>query len=112
MGFIYGMFEIVLRCYSRCTNDQGTVTIFQYGAGTAGVMRTLGKYMAASGGMFAYVSVPYSGPIQLTTYRVFMGVGSIIRHDSEFRAAELWAQHRRKQAPFVHPRRDLPYLTR
>lgn len=32
----------------------GTVTIFQYGAGTAGVFRTLGKYMGASGGMFAY----------------------------------------------------------
>lgn len=31
----------------------GTVTIFQYGAGTAGVFRTLGKYMGASGGMFA-----------------------------------------------------------
>lgn len=37
MGFIYG-----------------TVTIFQYGAGTAGVFRMLGKYMSASGGMFAY----------------------------------------------------------
>ncbi|KIY00114.1 uncharacterized protein Z520_03799 [Fonsecaea multimorphosa CBS 102226] len=32
MGFIYG-----------------TVTIFQYGAGQAGVMRTLGKYMLGSG---------------------------------------------------------------
>ncbi|RMZ88169.1 hypothetical protein DV736_g4603, partial [Chaetothyriales sp. CBS 134916] len=49
MGFIYG-----------------TVTIFQYGAGQAGVMRTLGKYMLASGGMFG----------------LFMGVGSIIRSDS------------------------------
>ncbi|EXJ73124.1 uncharacterized protein A1O5_04273 [Cladophialophora psammophila CBS 110553] len=35
MGFIYG-----------------TVTIFQYGAGQAGVMRTLGKYMLGSGAMF------------------------------------------------------------
>ena len=38
MGFVYG-----------------TVTIFQYGAGTAGVMRTLGKFMVGSGSMFAYV---------------------------------------------------------
>lgn len=30
----------------------GTVTIFQYGAGQAGVMRLLGKYMLASGSMF------------------------------------------------------------
>ena len=38
MGFIYG-----------------TVTIFQYGAGQAGVMRTLGKYMLGSGSMFGSV---------------------------------------------------------
>ncbi|RMZ81247.1 hypothetical protein DV737_g2544, partial [Chaetothyriales sp. CBS 132003] len=61
MGFIYG-----------------TVTIFQYGAGQAGVMRTLGKYMLASGGMFG----------------LFMGVGSLIRSDSAPAAAhmapELW----------------------
>jgi Reactive mitochondrial oxygen species modulator 1 len=35
--------------------NAGAVTIFQYGAGQAGVMRTLGKYMVASGGMFGYV---------------------------------------------------------
>ncbi|KIW16365.1 hypothetical protein PV08_06416 [Exophiala spinifera] len=35
MGFIYG-----------------TVTIFQYGAGHAGVMRTLGKYIVGSGATF------------------------------------------------------------
>lgn len=34
---------------------EGTVTIFQYGAGPNGVMRTLGKYMLGSGGMFGYV---------------------------------------------------------
>ncbi|KAJ9655461.1 subunit of TIM23 translocase complex [Neophaeococcomyces mojaviensis] len=72
MGFIYG-----------------TVTIFQYGAGTAGVMRTLGKYMAGSGGMFA----------------VFMGVGSIIRSDADQRALQMWrAQYR---TPIIHPRSDM-----
>lgn len=30
----------------------GTVTIFQYGAGPNGVMRTLGKYMLGSGATF------------------------------------------------------------
>ena len=30
----------------------GTVNIFRYGAGTTGIMRTLGQYMAASGATF------------------------------------------------------------
>lgn len=33
----------------------GAVTIFQYGAGPNGVMRTLGKYMLGSGATFGYV---------------------------------------------------------
>ncbi|EXJ90042.1 hypothetical protein A1O3_03110 [Capronia epimyces CBS 606.96] len=37
MGFIYG-----------------TVTVFQYGAGQAGVTRTLGKYMLGSGATFRH----------------------------------------------------------
>ena len=36
--------------------EAGTVTIFQYGAGQAGVMRTLGRYMLMSGGTFGYAS--------------------------------------------------------
>lgn len=34
----------------------GTVTIFQYGAGQAGVMRTLGKYIVGSGATFRHAS--------------------------------------------------------
>ncbi|KAJ5989328.1 hypothetical protein N7481_004538 [Penicillium waksmanii] len=33
----------------------GTVTIFQYGAGPNGVMRTLGKYMLGSGATFGVI---------------------------------------------------------
>ena len=51
MGFIYGKCFAVAKDPSSIIT--GTVTIFQYGAGTAGVFRTLGKYMGASGGMFA-----------------------------------------------------------
>ncbi|KEF58552.1 uncharacterized protein A1O9_06478 [Exophiala aquamarina CBS 119918] len=32
----------------------GVVTVFQYGGGQAGIMRTLGKYMVGSGATFRY----------------------------------------------------------
>ena len=59
MGFIYGERDF-LPCPASgmLTAGLGTVTIFQYGAGTAGVARTLGKYMMGSGSLFA--SVEYS----------------------------------------------------
>ena len=96
MGFIYG-----------------TVTIFQYGGGQAGVMRTLGKYMLGSGSMFGYathISLNSTlDSLSLTDCRLFMGIGSIIRNDSPDMAlmmpmrSEILArtQHR----PFVHSRR-------
>lgn len=34
--------------------QSGTVNIFRYGAGTQGIMRTLGQYMAVSGTTFGY----------------------------------------------------------
>lgn len=33
----------------------GTVNIFRYGAGSQGIMRTLGQYMGASGATFGFV---------------------------------------------------------
>ena len=43
-----------LRSHQDFTNgNAGVVTIFQYGAGSAGVMRMLGKYMVGSGATFA-----------------------------------------------------------
>jgi hypothetical protein len=52
MGFIYGSVYPTAQWFSPLIYFLGTVTIFQYGAGQAGVVRTLGKYMIASGGMF------------------------------------------------------------
>jgi Reactive mitochondrial oxygen species modulator 1 len=34
----------------------GTINIFRYGAGTNGVMRTLGQYMAGSGATFGFAA--------------------------------------------------------
>lgn len=57
MGFIIGKLDLIrslsltIRC-SKSLPDSGTVTIFQYGAGPNGVMRTLGKYMLGSGATF------------------------------------------------------------
>ncbi|KAF4587341.1 mitochondrial genome maintenance protein Mgr2 [Ophiocordyceps camponoti-floridani] len=45
----------------------GTVNIFRYGAGSQGVMRTLGQYMGASGATFGF----------------FMSIGSVIRSDAD-----------------------------
>ncbi|KAK7737301.1 subunit of TIM23 translocase complex [Cytospora paraplurivora] len=44
----------------------GTVSIFRYGAGPNGIMRTLGQYMGASGATFGF----------------FMSIGSVVRSDA------------------------------
>ncbi|VUC21393.1 unnamed protein product [Clonostachys rosea] len=58
----------------------GTVNVFRYGAGTNGIMRTLGQYMAASGATFGF----------------FMGVGSVIRTDADPKFNELYMQAQRR----------------
>ncbi|PKS09520.1 hypothetical protein jhhlp_004137 [Lomentospora prolificans] len=52
----------------------GTTTIFRYGPGPNGIMRTLGQYMAASGATFGF----------------FMSIGSVIRTDAHPVAQELY----------------------
>ncbi|KFH47540.1 hypothetical protein ACRE_016090 [Hapsidospora chrysogenum ATCC 11550] len=58
----------------------GTVNIFRYGAGTNGIMRTLGQYMAGSGATFGF----------------FMGIGSVIRTDADQHIHDMYMQAQRR----------------
>ncbi|OOO06977.1 Reactive oxygen species modulator 1 [Aspergillus oryzae] len=83
----------------------GTVTIFQYGAGPNGVMRTLGKYMLGSGATFGFwlygklylANQYFSPPISL-----FMSIGSVIRTEGPHNDAWL----RARGPPMMLPRQS------
>ncbi|PGH09874.1 hypothetical protein AJ79_05601 [Helicocarpus griseus UAMH5409] len=68
----------------------GTVSIFQYGAGPNGVMRTLGKFMVGSGATFGF----------------FMSIGSVIRTEGPVGSYEAWA--RARGPPMMIPRQYHP----
>ncbi|KAI9172515.1 mitochondrial genome maintenance protein Mgr2 [Paramyrothecium foliicola] len=63
MGFIYGTFNV-----------------FRYGAGSQGVMRTIGQYMGASGATFGF----------------FMAIGSVVRSDADPKMHELYMRAQRR----------------
>ncbi|KAK3186777.1 subunit of TIM23 translocase complex [Lecanicillium sp. MT-2017a] len=58
----------------------GTLSIFRYGAGTQGIMRTLGQYMGASGATFGF----------------FMSIGSVIRSDADPKFHEMFKRAQRR----------------
>jgi hypothetical protein len=97
-----------------CLHCEGSVTIFQYGAGPNGVMRTLGKYMLGSGGMFGYVLSFNCFGIQ--TFQVtdnsppydslFMSIGSVIRTEGPYNDAWLRARGPPMMLPRQHPLRS------
>ncbi|KAJ5601337.1 Protein mgr2 [Penicillium lagena] len=87
----------------------GTVTVFQYGAGPNGVMRTLGKYMLGSGATFGYVGFEIRDFAHLSDKiahqlpllsRLFMSIGSVIRTEGPYNDAWL----RTRGPPMMLPR--------
>ncbi|EAU32321.1 predicted protein [Aspergillus terreus NIH2624] len=99
MGALMGSSKSPVACLVLAMADQfslavggimgfiiGTVTIFQYGAGPNGVMRTLGKYMLGSG----------------ATFGLFMSIGSVIRTEGPHNDAWL----RARGPPMMLPRQS------
>ncbi|KAI5467901.1 reactive mitochondrial oxygen species modulator 1-domain-containing protein [Mariannaea sp. PMI_226] len=58
----------------------GTVHIFRYGAGSNGIMRTLGQFMLGSGATFGF----------------FMSIGSVIRSDADPKLNEMYMRAQRR----------------
>ncbi|EFZ03979.1 hypothetical protein MHUMG1_08474 [Metarhizium humberi] len=83
MGFIFGTNTEQQPDSMVCSASNsmtGTVNIFRYGAGTQGIMRTLGQYMLVSG----------------TTFGFFMSIGSVIRSDADPKLHELYMRAQRR----------------
>ncbi|ROT40981.1 hypothetical protein SODALDRAFT_330703 [Sodiomyces alkalinus F11] len=70
----------------------GTYSIFRYGAGPNGIMRTLGQYMLGSGSTFGF----------------FMAVGSVIRSDASPIAEAAFRQAQRRPFIMSHPALQRP----
>ncbi|KAM0277472.1 hypothetical protein ACHAQH_005750 [Verticillium albo-atrum] len=70
----------------------GTVSIFRYGAGPNGIMRTLGQYMLGSG----------------TTFGFFMSIGSVIRSDTSPIVEQAYRQAQRRAFIMSHTTMQRP----
>ncbi|KAL8386990.1 hypothetical protein RB595_010240 [Gaeumannomyces hyphopodioides] len=98
----------------------GTVTVFRFGAGTNGVMRTIGQYMLASGTTFGYALPNLAPPGSMTrpsrpplTFghrknSFFMGIGSVIRSDSSPILQQAYAQAYRRPTIMAQQRAFRP----
>ncbi|RXG45404.1 hypothetical protein VDGE_02702 [Verticillium dahliae] len=70
----------------------GTVSIFRYGAGPNGIMRTLGQYMLGSGSTFGF----------------FMSIGSVIRSDTSPIVEQAYRQAQRRAFIMSQPAMQRP----
>jgi hypothetical protein len=83
--------------------------VFRYGAGTNGVMRTLGQYMLTSGATFGYDSWRLPSPTamilpansSLALPRFFMSIGSVIRTDSPTMISRVYYEAQRRRTPII-----------
>ena len=116
MGFIIGLLPWFgwFVSVGNAHQIEGTVTIFQYGAGPNGVMRTLGKFMLGSGATFGYATL-YNSILRRTFLlmtssslnSLFMSIGSVIRTDGPHNDAWLRARGPPMMLPRQNPLRPM-----
>lgn len=77
IGFIYGTPKVAtpIATAMMLIIVAGTVSIFRYGAGPNGIMRTLGQFMGASGATFGYGP---SAPFFLKTPRLILSCAQFL----------------------------------